>query len=78
MIQGCRNTFKTLIIYCGNIIVVNFYEMIKVLHVQSIWILSIKLLEKKKRYINIINVTIDHMLANPLIKGLCVKLFANK
>ena len=71
-----KNTSRILIICYNNVVVVNFSQMIKVLPIQNILILSINLLER--RYTSIITIAMDYMLADPLTKGLDVKLFVNK
>ena len=50
--------------------------MTKVLPMQNILILSINL--SKRMYTSIVFIVIDHIFANPLTKGLFVKLFANE
>ena len=71
-----KSTLSTLTICCDNVVIMNFSQMIKVLPVQSVLILCIKL--SKRRYASIVFITTNHILANPLTISLGEKLFVNQ
>ena len=71
-----KSTSSTLTICYNNATIINFSQMMKVMPVQSVFILSINLLEK--RCASVIFITTYCILVILLSEELDVKLFANK